>query len=87
MIRLCCAVRDSASGLFGQPIFVAARAQAIRSFSDEVNNPRDGNDLNKHPDDFELYALAEFDDGSGRFGSIGAPELLIRGKDCLAPKE
>lgn len=83
MIRLVVAVRDSASGTFGQPFFVAARGQAIRAFSDEVNRKAQDNDLNKHPEDFELYALAEYDDSAGRFGSIGEPEALIRGKDCV----
>lgn len=83
MIRLVVAVRDSATGVFGQPFFVSARAQAIRAFSDEVNRVAPDNDLNKHPGDFELFALAEFDDTSGRFGSLGDPESLIRAKDCV----
>lgn len=83
MIRLVVAVRDSAVGVFGQPFFVTARAQAIRSFSDEVNRVAADNDLNKHPGDFELFALAEYDDLTGRFGSIGDPEMLIRAKDCV----
>lgn len=83
MIRLVVAVRDSATGVFGQPFFVTARGQAIRAFSDEVNRQAADNDLNKHPGDFELFALAEYDDLTGRFGSIGDPEPLIRGKDCV----
>lgn len=83
MIRLVVAVRDGATGIFGQPWFVVARGQAIRAFSDEVNRKPAETDLAKHPEDFELYALAEFDEGSGRFGSLGEPEALIRGKDCI----
>jgi len=84
MIRLVVAVRDGATGLFGQPWFVVARGQAIRAFTDEVNRrSQEPTDLAKHPEDFELYALAEFDEGTGRFGSIGDPEPLIRGKDCV----
>lgn len=83
MIRIVVSVRDSATGIYGQPFFVAARAQAIRAFADEVNRKGPDNDLNKHPEDFELYAIAEFDDQEGRFGSIGTPEVLIRGKDCV----
>lgn len=83
MIRLVVAVRDSATGLFGQPFFVTARGQAVRAFTDEVNRPAPDNDLNKHPEDFELYCVAEFDEASGRFGGLGDPELLIRGKDAI----
>lgn len=83
MIRLVVSVRDGATGLFGQPWFVVARGAAIRAFTDEVNRKPQETDLAKHPEDFELFALAEFDEGSGRFGSIGDPEPLIRGKDCI----
>lgn len=83
MIRLVVAVRDGATGLFGQPFFVTARGQAVRAFSDEVNRRAPDNDLNKHPEDFELFCLGEFDESSGRFGSLGDPEVLIRGKDAV----
>lgn len=86
MIRLVVSVRDSASGLFGQPFFVSARGQAIRAFSDEVNRKAADNDLSKHPEDFELYCIGEFDDLVGRFGSIGEPEMLLRGKDAVNPE-
>nr|QJB20144.1 MAG: nonstructural protein [Microvirus sp.] len=83
MIRLVVSVRDGATGLFGQPWFVVARGQAIRAFTDEVNRKPGDTDLAKHPEDFELFAVAEFDETTGRFGSLGDPEPLIRGKDCV----
>lgn len=86
MKQLVVSVHDSAAGVFGRPFFVVARGQAIRSFSDEVQRVAPDNDLAKHPDDFTLYALAEFDDSTGEFLS-GSPEVLIRGKDCVISKE
>lgn len=83
MIRLVCAVRDGATGLFGQPFFVVSRGQGIRAFSDEVQRKPAETDLAKHPEDFELFAIAEYDESTGRFGGIGDPEPLIRGKDCV----
>lgn len=71
-------VHDSASGLFGRPVFVAAAGQAVRSFADEVNS--DKGDLANHAEDFTLYKLGEFDDASGQFSSEGAT-VLARGKD------
>lgn len=71
-------VRDSASELFGRPIFVQAVGQAMRSFADEVNG--DQSDVAKHPDDFELFQLGLFDDSSGQFETSG-PQLLARAKD------
>lgn len=86
MKQLVCSVHDSASGVFGRPFYVVARAQAIRSFTDEVQRQAADNELNKHPSDFVLYELAEFDDVSGQF-SDSAPQVLIRGKDCVIPRE
>lgn len=82
MIRLLCSVFDSASQLFGQPIFVVAKGQALRSFSDEVQRQAPDNPLSQHPDDFSLYVLGEFDDESGELRSLASPEIVVRGKDC-----
>lgn len=82
MNLLIVSVRDGASGAFGRPFFVVARGQAIRSFQDEVNRQAQDNDLNKHPEDFDLYCLGSFDDNSGHL-TAQQPELLIRGKDAL----
>lgn len=82
MNLLIVSVRDGASGAFGRPFFVVARGQAIRSFQDEVNRVDPNNDLNKHPEDFDLFCLGSFDDNAGHI-SPQQPELLIRGKDAL----
>lgn len=79
------AIRDSAVGAFGRPVFTASTGVAIRSFSDEVNSNRDGNDLNRHPQDFELYHLGEFDDERAAFLLI-EPKMLCRGQDVQTNK-
>lgn len=86
MKQIVCSVFDSAAQVFGRPFFVVAKGQAIRSFSDEVQRQAPDNELARHPDDFTLYQLAEFDDAFGAFVPV-PPEVLIRGKDCLLPKE
>lgn len=84
--RVVCAVFDSAIQAFGQPFFVTARAQAVRSFTDEARRAAPDNQLNAHPEDFELFAIAEWSDASGHFTNH-EPELLVRGKDCVERKE
>lgn len=55
---------------------------AIRSFADEVNRQAEDNQMHRHPEDFELVYLADFDEGTGQF-SVPAEgqRVLSRGKD------
>jgi hypothetical protein len=73
------AVRDRATDQFGNPMFLIASGQAIRSFTDEVNRAASDNQLYQHPDDFDLYALGSFETTSGMF-DVGVPEQVAIGK-------
>jgi hypothetical protein len=75
-------VKDRAAEVFNRPFFVPHRNVAIRDFTDEVNRAAADNQLNKHPDDFDLYLLGEFNDNTGEF-SISTPQVLVRAKDVL----
>lgn len=82
MKRVVCAVKDSATGLFGQPFYVAALGAALRSFTDEVNRGAADNQLAQHPEDFELHHLSDYDDESGVFSvPEGGSRMVARGKD------
>lgn len=81
------AVRDRAADVFGQPGFYTSTGGAIRSFGDEINNPRDGNNMFcKHPEDFDLYLLGDFDDNTGLFNSE-SPKQIAVGKDLVVRKD
>ena len=75
-------VKDRAADVFNRPFFVPHRNVAIRDFTDEVNRVASDNQLNKHPDDFDLYLLGEFDDSKGEFFNA-APQVLVRAKDVI----
>jgi len=75
-------VKDRAAEVFNRPFFVPHRNVAIRDFTDEVNRAAVDNQLNKHPDDFDLYLLGEFNDNTGEF-SISTPQVLVRAKDVV----
>lgn len=75
-------VRDRAVDNFGTPFFVVSKGQAIRSFSDEINRKADDNMLNRHPEDYDLYELGEFDNDSGAF-EVSTPKMIAIGKDCF----
>lgn len=80
--RVVMAVADSASGLYGQPIFGVSIGVVQRSFADEVNRASPDNGMYAHPDDFSLVYLADFDDEGGNFTlPEGGPRVIVRGKD------
>lgn len=79
MKLLICSVRDSKADVFGVPFFMASRGHAIRSFSDEVNREAADNIYYRHPDDFELFELGEFDDGQADFVVLPKPVSLAHG--------
>lgn len=82
-----CTVKDRAADAYGRPMFVPSVGVALRSFSDEVNREDSENQLNKHPDDFDLYELGEFDDNTGLFALHEQPKLLSLGKQVKITKE
>lgn len=73
------AVRDIATAQFGNPMFMVNSGQAIRSFADEVNREDKDSQLYKHPGDFELYELGDYDTETGLFKTC-APVQLVTGK-------
>lgn len=75
-----CAVRDRAVDQFNTPFFVAALGQAVRSFSDEVNRVAEGNQMNMHPEDFDLYTLGSYESDDGSFVT-DKPRMVAVGKD------
>ena len=79
------AVYDKASKSYGQPIFAPAIGVAIRSFTDEVNNKYETNQMYHHPDDFTMYDFGVFDDNTGAFELHPEPVKLITAKDAKNP--
>lgn len=66
------ATRDVVANLFSQPQFVATLGQAIRSFGDACQNKTDPNNiLARHPRDFELWHIGEYDDEDGHIDNFG----------------
>lgn len=72
-------VRDLATEAMGRPFCVNHPAQAVRSFSDEVNKP--DSEIANHAKDYELWQVGTFDDGSGKVES--ALERLARATDLV----
>lgn len=57
------AIYDNKAEAFMQPYFAHNAAVGTRTFSDNVQNH--DTIFNKHPNDFVLFEIAEFDDQTG----------------------
>lgn len=75
-------IRDRAADVFTQPFFMPTNGVAIRSFSDEINRAAPDNNMNKHPEDFDLYLMGEFDDNTGTFEGT-RPQQIAIGNDLI----
>lgn len=51
---------DSKAEVYLQPFCMKAKGEAIRAFADHVNDGQ--SQFSKHPEDFTLFELGEFDD-------------------------
>lgn len=60
-------VLDAKIGAFAQPWFSPTREAGIRAFVEATRDPTTM--LAKHPEDFALYELGEFNDETGIFSS------------------
>jgi hypothetical protein len=55
---------DSAAKAYTSPFFMHNDGLAIRAFQDNVNAEQENN-ISKHPDQFTLFRIGEFDDSTG----------------------
>lgn len=73
-------VYDRAAQAFGRPVFVQAVGAAVRSFQDEINREAPENEMNRHPDDFDLYEIGSFDDQTGELSVVDHQAAVALGK-------
>lgn len=65
-MKIIVAVLDHAVGAFSVPFFDSSKASALRNFSDAVNDSSNPNNMwHKHPEDYSLYFIGEFDEQKG----------------------
>lgn len=81
MIKKVFAVYDVKGKTYDYLSVQVALGVAVRWFSDGVNEP--GTLLNKHPGDFILYQVGEFDDVAGELKSFVPPVHVVNGVDML----
>ncbi|WNK13634.1 MAG: nonstructural protein [Microvirus sp.] len=65
-------VFDAKTDAFAQPFFAPTNGSALRSFISAAQDP--ATLLSKHPGDYSLYQIGEFDDDDGQ---IKAAEPIV----------
>lgn len=84
MIYVMCAVYDKAVGVISPPQFFRSEGEAIRSFTDAVNDP--GMQFGKHATDYAFMRLGSYDDATGKFDQDKSePRKMIEAFECLKP--
>lgn len=80
-------VKDRAIDTYGLPFAQSSTAQALRGFSDEINSDITTSAVAKHPDDYDLYTIGEYDEDTGKIIPMQPPQLVARGKDLIQRSE
>lgn len=72
-----CAIHDKKTGLYDSVFVVRHPGDAIRSW-DVVRQNKDTK-FGKHPEDFNLFKIAFFDDETGQIEPLNKPDHLAAG--------
>lgn len=68
---------DKAAAAFMEPRVVPAAGVALREFEDAVNGQE--SIFTRHPEHFELYQIAIYDDSNATFDCSSPPFILSNG--------
>ena len=74
------AVKDAMAGAFLAPFTFAQEGMAVRAFLDTVNDA--STPFHRHPDDFVLWILGEFDEDTGEL-SNGDKRAIVSARSLL----
>lgn len=72
-----CSIHDSKAEAWINPMTFQSRAQAVRSFSDAIQDGQ--SEFSKHPEDYSLFMLGEFDQRTGELVLEASPVNLGNG--------
>lgn len=67
-------VRDSKAEIFHPPFHKKTHAEALRDFQSIVNTKDENNNINKYPEDYDLYYVGNYDDQTGKIDSLATPQ-------------
>lgn len=76
-------VFDSKSEGYGIPFFQRTTGEALRGFTEAVNDPQKQSAVAKYPQDFTLFELGEYDELLGNLAPYNHKKSLVCGVDVL----
>lgn len=85
MILRVFAVFDVKAKYFMQPFVMKTSAEAVRVFGDMCQNAQ--NPLGRHPADYTLFEIGQYDDASAMFTQDGAHVPLGNGLEHVVEEE
>lgn len=74
MVLKCFSVYDTKVQAYARPFFMQTTGAAIRSWIDICND--DKAEFTKHPEDYTLFEIGEFDDANGQLSKLSTPVSL-----------
>lgn len=77
-----CAVLDAKLGEYAAPFTVRKTGEAIRSFGDAVAQPDPNNNMHKHPEDFTLWHVGDYESDTGEVINV-VPRILASASEYV----
>lgn len=82
MVHKVFSIRDAKAEFFNSPFLQKTEGEAERTFTSLVNDNQ--STLSKHPEDYDLYFVGEYDDNTGKYDLQEAPVHRIKAVNCIA---
>lgn len=79
MIYQAFTIFDTAAQVYSPPFFQKSKGLAIRAFSETATDQ--STSIGRHPMDFTLFIIGEYDDQTGRMTHNNTPEPIIKASE------
>lgn len=85
MFKSIVAIYDQKASLYSNAVCLDSVGVAKRQFSDQINDP--STPFGKHPHDYTLMEIGQFDDQSGIITALSKPNLICNGHELVISKD
>lgn len=78
-------IRDAKTEIFNTPFYNNTHGEAERNFKSTINDER--SQINKYPEDFDLYFLGEYDTNTGKMSPLDTPQHMVKAINLIETKQ